>query len=130
MIKKHLLALLLFSALLVSAATAMAAGPASVAVAAEGSTPAAMISAVAARSPYFLFFDEKGDLVEAVANPYLQVSGGAGPQVVEFLAAKGIKTIFAGEFGAKMAGAMRTKGIASRIATGRAADAIRTDGGK
>ncbi|MBU2539038.1 MAG: hypothetical protein KKH22_11430 [Proteobacteria bacterium] len=130
MIKKHLLALLLFSALLVSAATAMAAGPASIAVAAENSTPAAMISAVAARSPYFLFFDEKGDLVEAVANPHLQVPGGAGPQVVEFLAAKGIKTIIAGEFGAKMVGAMRTKGIASRIASGKVADAVRTDGGK
>lgn len=97
-----------------------------IAVAAEGQTGSAQVSRQAARSPYFLFFNQQGDLVEAVANPYLQAAGGAGPRVVEFLAAKGVHTVIASEFGAKMTRAMKEKGIVFSIATGNVKDAVQT----
>ena len=126
--RKFLVAAILVTILLSAASSVFAAGKAITAVAAEGQTPAALVSTLAARSPYFLLFAENGDLVEVVANPHKQAAGGAGPQVAEFLAAKGVKTVIAGEFGTKMAGAMKAKGIASRIATGSAAEAAKTGG--
>jgi predicted Fe-Mo cluster-binding NifX family protein len=96
------------------------------AVAAEGQGPDAQVSAQAARCPWFLFFDARGNLVEAVANPYQQAAGGAGPQAADFLAAKGIQTVIAGEFGPKMAVALKGKGLTFRTSAGTAADAVRT----
>jgi len=104
---------------------AIAENGASIAVAAEGSTTDAQISNFAARCPYFLLFNEQGELVEALANPYLRENRGAGPQVVEFLSAKGIHTVIAGEFGAKMIAALKQKKMVFQTETGRAADAVR-----
>lgn len=95
-------------------------------VAAQAPQADAQISEVAARAPYFVIFDGQGNLLETVANPYQQAGGGAGPQVVEFLAAKGVKIVIAGEFGAKMAAAMQANGMTARRATGMsAADAVK-----
>ena len=126
--RKFLVPAMLVAIVLFAASSLLAAEKAIIAVAAEGQTPAALVSTLAARSPYFLLFTENGELVEVVANPHQQAAGGAGPQVVELLAAKGVKTVIAGEFGAKMAGAMKAKGIASRIAAGSAAEAAKTGG--
>ena len=87
------------------------AGPEKIAVAAEGKTAAAKVSAVAARAPYFLFFDGSGKLVETVDNPYKAAKGGAGTSVVPFLAEKGATMVVAGEFGKNMAQAMKAQGI-------------------
>jgi len=82
-----------------------------IAVAAEGRTAAAEVSGVAARSPYFLIFDETGALLEAVDNPYQAAKGGAGTSVVPFLAQKGVTFVVAGEFGKNMIQAMKGQGI-------------------
>lgn len=82
-----------------------------IAVAAEGKTAAAKVSAVAARAPYFLIFDGFGKLLEAVDNPYQDAKGGAGTSVVPFLAQKGATVVVAGEFGENMIQAMKGKGI-------------------
>jgi len=105
--------------------SAMAAGEPVIAVAADGETVGASVSKQAARCPYFLLFDEQGVLVEAVPNPYQQAAGGAGPQAVDFLAAKGVRTVIAGEFGSRMSAALQAKGMVFRTATGVAADAVR-----
>ncbi|HBI15168.1 MAG TPA: hypothetical protein DDY20_06585 [Desulfobulbaceae bacterium] len=120
-----ILAMMLFGILGMASSLMAGEGP-FYAVAAESESAAAQVSAQAARSPYFLLFDEQGGLVEAVANPYQQAAGGAGPQVVEFLAGKGIRTIIAGEFGSKLTAAMKGKGMTFQTATGSAADAVRT----
>lgn len=104
---------------------ASVAGEVVVAVAADGETIEASVSSQAARSPYFLLFDAQGDLVETVNNPHQQAAGGAGPLVVDFLAAKGVRTVIAGEFGFKMTGAMQARGMAFQTSTGSAVDAVR-----
>lgn len=98
---------------------------AKIAVAAESGSADATISRFAARSPYFLLFDEQGNLVEAVENPYYHEQHRAGPQVVEFLSGKGIHTVIAGEFGGKMLNAMKQKNMVFKPESGRAADAVR-----
>ena len=104
----------------------MAGGEPVIAVAAAGETAEAQVSTQAARCPWFLLYDAQGNLVGAVANPHQQAAGGAGPQVVEFLAAKEIQTVIAGEFGGRMADALKSKGMTFRISAGTAADAVRT----
>ena len=103
----------------------MAENDASIVVAAEGDVADASISKFAARCPYFLFFNEQGTLIEALANPYHRESRGAGPQVADFLSGKGVHTVIAGEFGAKMITAMRQKNMTYKREVGRAADAVR-----
>ncbi len=94
-----------------------------IAVAAEGETAEASVSSQSARSPYFLLFDDRGVLVEAVANPFREVQRGAGPQVADFLAAKGLRIIIAGEFGPRMINALQGRQMEFRTAAGSAADA-------
>lgn len=95
------------------------------AVAADGPTLDAHVSRVAARCPYFLLFDAQGKLVDVLDNPHARGRGGAGPRVVEMLEANGVRTVMAETFGERMAEAMRRAGMASRIASGSVADAVR-----
>jgi predicted Fe-Mo cluster-binding NifX family protein len=95
-----------------------------IAVAADGPSAHAAVSRQAARCAYFLIFNGQGDLIESLANPHRQARGGAGPQVVEFLAQKGVGTLIAGEFGARMSDALQRKGMAMRVATGSALEAV------
>ena len=112
-------------ALICMHALAIAEGGANIAVAAESAAADAPISQVAARCAYFLFFDESGKLVEVLANPYQHQQRGAGPQVVELLSQKGVRTLVAGEFGAKMIAALKQKNMAFYTQAGRAAEAVR-----
>jgi predicted Fe-Mo cluster-binding NifX family protein len=96
-----------------------------IAVAAEGNTPTAEVSGVAARSPYFLIFDGAGTLLEAVDNPYKAARRGAGSSVVPFLAQKGVTFVVAGEFGQKMIQAMKGGGIEYLESRGSAKAALK-----
>ena len=122
---KLLVSALLLCAVSFSGSLAAAADGATIAVAAEGQSTSSQVSKRLARSPYFIFFDEKGGPVEAVANPY-QKAADAGPKTVDFLAAKGVRTIIAGEFGPKLADFIKRKEMALRTATGSAADAVKS----
>ncbi len=82
-----------------------------VAVAAVGNTPAAEVSGVAARSPYFLILDGDGALLEVVDNPYLDAGKGAGPSVARLLAQKGVTLVVAGEFGRNMIRALTERNM-------------------
>lgn len=111
--------------LLFFALNAVAAGTPKIAVSSEGSSPSSLVSAIAARSPYFLMFDAKGKLLEAIENPYRNAAGGAGSQVVGFLAGKGATVVVAGAFGQKMVGGMQVKGIRHLEFKGSATDAVK-----
>jgi predicted Fe-Mo cluster-binding NifX family protein len=119
----YILALGLF--VIVSTAV-FAADKTKIAVASDGSSTASAVSPVAARSSYFLIFDEKGTFYEAVANPHKNAGGGAGTLVVDYLAGKNVTTIVAGEFGDKMVAAMSAKSINYIKFKGTAADAVKT----
>lgn len=82
-----------------------------VAVASDGKSETDFVSRVAARSPYFLLFNEEAELVEIVENPYRNIGGGAGPLVAEFLAAKGVTTIVAGNFGMNIKRSLEQMGL-------------------
>lgn len=120
-----ILAMMLFGILGMAPSLMAGDGPV-YAVAAEGESPDAQVSAQAARCPWFLLFDAQGNLVEAVANPHQRAAGGAGPQAAEFLASKGVQTVIAGEFGPKMADALKRRGMTFQTSSGTAADAVRT----
>jgi predicted Fe-Mo cluster-binding NifX family protein len=116
---------LFLSLLLFSPLTAFAAGPTTIAVAAEGKVSTSQVSGVAARCPYFLLFDEKGTFVEAVANPNKDARGGAGTESVDLLAGKGVKAVIAGAFGQNMVDAMKGRGMRYLEFKGIAADAVK-----
>ena len=94
------------------AVSAVSAENGKIAVAAQGKSDTAMVSAVAARSPFFLFFDANGKFLEAIANPHKDAGGNASALVTDFLSAKGVTDVIAGDFGGKMTSALTKKGIA------------------
>jgi predicted Fe-Mo cluster-binding NifX family protein len=98
--------------------------PPMIAVAAQSTGADALISNQAARCAYFLFFNDQGEFMEAVENSYQGQGRNAGKQVAEFLFAEGVRTVIAGEFGAKMSAALKEKNIALHIATGNAASVV------
>lgn len=106
------------------AVSAFAAQSMKVAVAANDKVPTAAVSGQAASAPYFLFFDQKGKLLEAVQNLYKDADR-AGPSVVGFLAGKGVTVAVAGGFGPKIMDDMKAKGITPVSFNGSAQEAVK-----
>ncbi|MFH1412942.1 MAG: NifB/NifX family molybdenum-iron cluster-binding protein [bacterium] len=71
----------------------------------------AEISGRGGRAPYYLIFNEKGEFVEAVSNPFAVGGGGAGFAVAKMLADKGINVFIASAIGGNMAGALEERGV-------------------
>ena len=95
-----------------------------IAVSANGETPAAQVSRQAGLSPFFLLFDEKGKLIEAIDNPYKE-GGGAGIPVADFLAGKGVTIIVAEGFGDRIVEVMKSKGIRAVVFKGSVEEAVK-----
>jgi predicted Fe-Mo cluster-binding NifX family protein len=96
-----------------------------IAVVSDGNTAASAVSSVAARGSYFLIFDGKGKLIEAINNPHKDAGGGSSHLVVDYLSGKGVTMIIAGTFGNKMIAAMESKLINYLTFKGTAVDAIK-----
>ncbi len=94
-------------------------------VAAEGTEITSQISKVAARAPYFLFFDKQNNLLQAEANPYGNAAGRAGPKAAIFLAEKKINLIIAEQFGHKMLDALKHHTIETVERHGSVIDAVK-----
>jgi len=97
-----------------------------IAVATTGPEKTAAISEQAGRSPFFLFFDDKGNFLEAVENPSKDLSGGAGRSAASLIKKKGATLIIASDFGYKMVQALRDYQIEHKEKTGVAHDAVQT----
>ena len=82
-----------------------------IAVAANGKSAQASVSNMAAKCPYYLIFNNKGEMIEVVDNPYRDASGGAGPLAANFLARKDINIVIAGNFGSKMVNTLESKSV-------------------
>ncbi len=95
-----------------------------IAVAAIDKTEKAQVSKEAARTPYYLIFDEHGKLTEVIPNPFCDVSRGAGPKVANFLAEKNVSVVIAGGFGHKMTNALDEEGINYYEGTGMVKNAV------
>lgn len=94
-----------------------------IAIAASGKLVSDSVSTQAGRSPFFLFFDNQGSFVEAVANPYKDAAN-AGIPTLDFLASKGVKVLVAESFGPKIVEVMKDKGIRPVEFKGSAKDAV------
>ena len=81
-----------------------------IAVAAGNKTAKASVSNMAAKCPYYLFFNDKGEMVEVIDNPYKDAMRGAGTSAANFLIQKDVDIIIAGSFGLKMVNALRNSG--------------------
>ena len=95
-----------------------------IAVAADEKMPEAAVSSQAGRSSFFLLFDEKGRFLEAISNPYTEAKS-RGVAVADFLAAKGVTIVVAGDFGDRIVEGIKNKGIRAVAFKGKAADAVK-----
>lgn len=97
---------------------------ASIAVAANGPEPEATVSEKAGRAAFFLYFDGRGNFLDAEKNPFSSVPGGAGPKAAIFFSGKGINLVVAGEFGIKMEQALSLYKINYISKTGVASEVV------
>jgi predicted Fe-Mo cluster-binding NifX family protein len=98
--------------------------PVKIAVASEGETIDSQVSSQGARCSWLLFFDEKGERIEAMENPYRRERGSAGVNCAQLLAGKGATVFVAGQIGTKMAAALEEDDIAFVSFSGSVKDAI------
>ena len=84
----------------------------------------AAVSKQAAIAPFFLFFDEKGKMTEAIENPYKDKEG-AGKSIAELLKNKGITIVVAEGFGGQIVEVMKRKGIKALPFKGSALEAVK-----
>jgi len=82
------------------------------------------ISQRAGRAPYFLVFDEKGELLEEIKNPFTVGGGGAGIAVAKMLADKGVEAVIAGSIGGNMMTALEERGLKTYQKEGKAKEAL------
>jgi predicted Fe-Mo cluster-binding NifX family protein len=95
-----------------------------IAVAGNDKMTTSAVSGQAGRAPYYLFFDGKGKLVEAVENPYKDKDG-AGKLVADFLAGKGVTVVVAEGFGGPIVDVLKGKGIRPVAFKGAIAEAAK-----
>jgi predicted Fe-Mo cluster-binding NifX family protein len=69
-----------------------------------------------ARCEYFVFVDSETRQWQAVTNPALEARGGAGAQVVQFLADHGIDATISGRYGPTAFTALKAAGIKAYLA--------------
>jgi predicted Fe-Mo cluster-binding NifX family protein len=117
------IAILFFGSLLVHAADLK---NSKIAVASSGKSEKTSVSNRAAKCPYYLIFDSKGELVEVVDNPYADASGGAGPSAADFLVKMGVTMFIAESFGSKMTNALKNNDITPFGFKGSVGDAVKT----
>lgn len=96
-----------------------------VAVAAVKKDETSVIASQAGRAPYYLIFNENGELLEAISNPFRIGGGGAGFGVSKMLADKGIDVVIAERFGMNMIGALEDRKLKHYEKTGAVKEAIR-----
>ena len=89
-----------------------------IAVATFKKTESSQISDKAARAPYYLIFDRRGNLLEVISNPFHDAARGAGSKMADLLASKNVILVVAGAFGHKMKSALDKKGINHHEASG------------
>jgi predicted Fe-Mo cluster-binding NifX family protein len=89
-----------------------------VAVSANGQDLDAPTSPVFGRCPTYIFVDTETMQFEAVANPALSASGGAGIQAAQFIVGRGAEAIVTGNVGPNAYGVLSAAGVAVYLNNG------------
>ena len=124
--KKTLFLILVILSLLPVIANAAGKDAVKIAVASNGKDATASISNKAGQCPYYLIFNGTGEVIEVVDNPHTNTISGAGTQIANFLADKGVTLIIAKTFDEKMIEAMRSKSMDYFQLKGEVLDAVKT----
>ena len=124
--KETLFSTLIVLSLVPAMAYAAQKDEAKIAVASNSKDITSSISNKAGKCPYYLIFNSKGELIDAISNPYKDAQSGAGQQTANFLAKKGVTLIVAETFGDKMIEAMRSNSTDYLKLQGIVHDAIKT----
>jgi predicted Fe-Mo cluster-binding NifX family protein len=82
-----------------------------IAISSEGTTPSSMIASRFARAPYFLVFDDSGNLAETLTNMTSDAAHGAGGKAVQLLSGKGVTAVVGPMFGPNACVALKAAGI-------------------
>lgn len=97
-----------------------------IAIASTGDNIDSQISPQAGRAPFYLIFDEKGNLLKSLKNPALNYGGGASSVVVDLLIKEECSAVIAGQFGDKMLNQLRINKIEYLEQKGVAKDVLQT----
>ena len=81
-------------------------------ITAKGNTLDSKVEERFGRTPYFIFADEDGSLIEEVANANADATGGVGPRSVQVLIDHNANTLITGQMGGNAQTALETAGIA------------------
>jgi predicted Fe-Mo cluster-binding NifX family protein len=82
-----------------------------IAIASMGKTERDEVGDVAGRSPYFLIFDGRGELLEVLDNRFRTAQSGVGRHVADLLARKNVHALVAGNFGVKIRESLKNRDI-------------------
>jgi predicted Fe-Mo cluster-binding NifX family protein len=91
-------------------------------VATREKSPEAAVSDLAAQAPYLLIFDEKGNLDEAITNPF-KGKNEAGKLMIGFLVEKGVTALIGRDYCGDIIDILKNKGISPYNFEGSAAQA-------
>ena len=111
--------------LILACVPAIAAQPGKICVATREKSPEAAVSNKAALAPYFLFFDEKGNFVQAIDNPFQKKTLEAGKLMANFLGEKGFTAVIGTDYCGDIIGIFKNSGVTAYNFEGSAADAAR-----
>jgi predicted Fe-Mo cluster-binding NifX family protein len=81
------------------------------AIAADGSEPSSAIAKLSGIAPFYHIYDMKGNLVEVLPNPHLDLEFGTGPAAAATLADKGVTVLVGGMAGPKMQDVLDAKHV-------------------
>jgi predicted Fe-Mo cluster-binding NifX family protein len=97
-----------------------------IAVASDGKVGMGDVGSVAARSHYFLIFDDQENLIEVLENPHRETGGGAGPLVANLMAERGVSTLVAQNFGINIKASLDEKDVSYFEFSGQVGDAVKS----
>lgn len=95
-----------------------------IAIASDGAESDARVSQHGARAPFYLIYDENGNLQESITNPYVNADRGAGPKAAHFLVQQGVQLFVASGFGERFAAELEAGGIRQVQKMGIVSDVI------
>jgi predicted Fe-Mo cluster-binding NifX family protein len=118
---KRLISVVLLTLFLASG-LAFAEQKGNICVATKEKSPETAVSELAAQAPYFLIFDEKGNLIETIDNPF-KGKNEAGKLMLAFLVDKSVTAIIGRDYCGDIIGMLKNKGITAYNFEGSAAEA-------